>query len=72
MQAFDAEREMNQRRAEAKALGDAYLQMGDFNRPQRRFFLGALLAALGRRLRKGRDEISSAMTPLDKVDQSPY
>jgi hypothetical protein len=69
--AFDMQNEVRRRKAEAKAAGDAYMQRGDFNRPRRRFFLGALLAAVGRRLRAARDEVASAMTPRQKADQSP-
>jgi hypothetical protein len=70
MQAFDAEREMNQRRAEAKALGDAYLQMGDFNRPRRRSFLGALLALPGKLLRRG-PKVPPLFPPQQQVEQRP-
>ncbi len=72
MHAFDAENEMSRRKAETKAAGDAYMQLAGFNQPRRRFFLGAWLAALGRRLGKGRDEVASAMTPRQQADQSPY
>ena len=45
MSAFDAERE---RRAEAQTLGNHSMQLADFQRPRRRFILGALLAWPGR------------------------
>jgi hypothetical protein len=70
MQAFDAEREMNQRRAEAKALGDQYVQLVDFHRSRRRFFLGALLsrlAGLGRRWY----ELPTLLPQQQSADQRP-
>ena len=69
MQAFDAEREMNQRRAEAKALGDQYIQLADFNRP-RRSFLGALLAGPGRLLRR-RPQLPPLLPRRQQADQRP-
>lgn len=69
MHAFDGQNEVSRRKAEAKAAGDAYSQLADFNRPRRRFFLGALLAAIGGRLRSQEDQLTSAMTPQQKADQ---
>lgn len=69
MHAFDAENQMNRRKAETKAAGDAYMQLADFDRPRRRFFLGALLAAFGRLWRRA-DELPSAMSPQQKADQT--
>lgn len=71
VQAFDAEREMNQRRAEAKALGDQYMQLADFHRPRRRFFLGALLSWPGRLLRRPRVQLPTLLPPQQNADQLP-
>ena len=62
MNAFDAEMEVRRRKAEARATGDQYMQLGDFNRPRRRPFLGALLAALGRLFNR-----AGQLPPLDKA-----
>jgi hypothetical protein len=68
MNAFDGQNEVSRRKAEAKAAGDAYMQLADFNRPRRRFFLGALLAAIGR-LRSARDEGPAVLPSQRKADQ---
>lgn len=70
MHSFDAENEMNRRKAETKAKGDAYMQLADFDRPRRRFFLGALLASLVRRLRSGGSENLPAVTPRKMTDET--
>ena len=69
MHSFDAENEMNRRKAETKAKGDAYMQLGDFNRPRRRFFLGALLASLAQRLRSGSENLP-ASAPRKMTDET--
>ncbi len=70
MHAFDAENEMNRRKAETKAKGDAYKQLADFERPRRRFFLGALLASIGRRLRSGGEQLPAIGESRKMTDQS--
>lgn len=69
MHAFDGENEVNRRKAEAKAAGDAYMQLAGFNRPRRRFFLGAWLSAIGRRLRASQGDVQSLNLPSRKADQ---
>lgn len=71
MQAFDAEREMNQRRAEAKALGDQYMQLADLHRPRRRFFLGALLSWLRKLWPRRHYELPNLLPPQQNADQRP-
>ena len=70
MLAFDAEREMNQRRAEAKAMGDQYMQLDHFHRPRRRFFLGALLSWPGRLFRR-RYQLPPLLPPQQNAEQRP-
>lgn len=60
---------MRRRKAEAKAAGDNYMQLADFNRPRRRFFLGAWLTTIWQRLRpKGEFNLEIRLGP-DKADQ---
>lgn len=68
MQAFDGQNEVSRRKAEAKAAGDAYMQLADFHRPRRRSFLGALLAKLGK-IGSGKGELPSVMPTQKKADQ---
>ena len=70
MHAFDAENEMNRRKADTKAAGDNYMQLADFHRPRRRFFLGAMLASLGDLLRRG-GKLPPAIGSQRKADLLP-
>lgn len=68
MQAFDGQNEVSRKKAEAKAAGDAYMQLADFHRPRRRFFLGALLARLGK-IGAGKEQLPPVLPTQKKADQ---
>ncbi len=68
MQAFDGQNEVSRRKAEAKAAGDAYMQLADFRRPRRRFFLGAWLAKLVK-IGSGKGQLPTVMPDQKKADQ---
>lgn len=56
----------------ARASSDAHIQLADFNRPRRRFVLGAWLSALGQGLRSGWDVMISGMNRQRHANQSPF
>lgn len=72
MKALIKAKEASSGKVPAGASSDARMQLGDFNRPRRRFVLGAWLSALGQGLRSGWEVITSGMNRQGHANQSSY
>lgn len=72
MHALFREKEASSGKATANVLSDAPMQLADFNRPRRRFVLGAWLSTLGQRLYSGWNVMTSGMNRQGQANRSPF
>lgn len=72
MSALFRAKEVRGAKAPARVSSDAHMQLADFNRPRRRFVLGAWLSALLQRLYSGWNVMTSGMNRQGQANRSPF